>query len=89
MKWCCAAFEGLSDSAGHRGLSVIVGTLVGDRFILQARAVDAGSELGSVGVPVTVAEQQVIFFCPGCGVDLAQFYAHSRDAMRREELVLR
>lgn len=89
MKWCCPIFEFLADGAGQRGLSVIVATIGSDSFLLQGRAVDAGREVGHTDEIVTVAEQQAIFYCPGCGTPLSQFYADSLDALRREDLCLR
>ena len=88
MSWCCPIFEGLAAFAGQRGLSVIVAKFVEDRFVLQSRAVDAGVILEFTDVPVTVAEEQVIFHCPGCGVSLADFYAGELEHLRREDLRL-
>ena len=90
MKWCCPIFEGLASFAGERGLSLIVARIITDRFLLQSRAVDAGVDLGvSTPVPVTIAQQQAIFYCPGCGVPLAEFYQSDIETLRREDLVVR
>jgi hypothetical protein len=89
MRWCCAIFEGLVEFQGQRGLSAIVANIEGDRFVLQGRAVDAGVQHGHTDVLVSVVEQQVIFHCPGCGVDLLKFYAKVLGTLRREDLVLR
>jgi hypothetical protein len=87
MKWCCSIFEDLVDCAGERGLAIIVATLKDDRFLLQFRAVEVGHALGYNEVPVAVEGHRVIFFCPGCGVNLAKFYKKSMDALRRQDLL--
>ena len=89
MKWCCAIFEGFMSSQGERGLSVIVANIGVDRFMLQGRAVDAGVQPGNAGVMMTIEEQQVIFHCPGCGVNLLKYYAKDIEALRRDDLALR
>lgn len=87
MNWCCSIFEALVGNRGLRGLSVVVCTIVHDRFVLQARGVDDGAQLpADLQVAVTVAEQQVIFFCPGCGVELESHYRGRTEELRDEPL---
>lgn len=91
MNWCCAIFEDLTTSAGKRGLSVVVARRnEAPLFFLQGRAIDAGAEL-SVRSPaplVTLATQQGIAFCPGCGVRLAEHYSGDVKELMRNDLRL-
>lgn len=90
MKWCCEIFEGLAASQGQRGLSVVVvSSDSGSAFMLQSRAIDSEATLTDViSVPITVAEEQAIFFCPGCGVELARHYADEIPSLTRNDLRL-
>ena len=55
-------------------------------FLLQARAVDAGTEMPNLPIKIYTMTQQAIFSCPGCGVRLDTFYRTSIEELRREEL---
>jgi len=89
MKWCCYIFEGFATCAGEADLSVVVVTIGGqDSFMLQGRAVDADTDVGSLNTPfkVTLFTEQAIFHCPGCGVRLHEYYKKSIERLRREDL---
>jgi len=59
-------------------------------FLLQARGVNDGvGPLGLEAGSVMIATQQVIGFCPGCGVRLQDFYDGRLDSLRSEALVIR
>ncbi len=59
-------------------------------FFLQARAVSAEVEDPRVDTPypLTLATQQSIGYCPGCGTCLRERYDQQLDALRRDDLVL-
>jgi hypothetical protein len=87
MKFCCYIFESFAECAGEAGLSIVVVTIAGrDSFVLQGRAVDAGTDVGYTQTKITVLTQQTIFRCPGCGVRLHRFYRRSMEELRREDL---
>lgn len=88
VRWCCYIFQDLTETAGERGLSVIVANIGdGPSFLLQSRAVDHDQHLGNTdGLVVTVAAQQAIFCCPGCGVQLHRFYSASIEKLRKQHL---
>ena len=89
MEWCCFLVEDLAQMAGRRGLSIITAAQSGrDVFFLQGRAIDVGARMPSSEVPLTLATQQAIAFCPGCGVELADYYAATLGALRRQDLVI-
>jgi hypothetical protein len=92
MKFCCGTFEDFTEMAGEGGLSVVVALLLPGsmRFFLQSRAFAAGV---SVTTPVTDARmvlstQEVIHYCPGCGVKLLDFYASTLGDLQRQDLLL-
>lgn len=89
MKWCCPIFEGLASFAGEGGISIVVITIDGqDSFMLQARAVDAGVDVGYTKFKLYTGVQQAIFHCPGCGSKLREYYKDSLDLLRRDDLDL-
>ncbi|WP_203703636.1 hypothetical protein [Asanoa iriomotensis] len=57
-----------------------------DSFMLQARAVDAGTQMPNVPIKIYTMTQQAIFHCPGCGVRLDKYYKKSTEQLRREDL---
>ena len=91
MKFCCGTFEDFIEMAGEGGVSVVVASLLGSmRFFLQSRAFAAGA---SVTTPITDARmvlstEQVIHYCPGCGVKLLDFYASTMGDLQRQDLLL-
>lgn len=91
MKWCCSIFQDFAGNAGKSGMSIFLGRVVNDRFILETRAVDFGTApaeyLSGSPVPVAVREHRVIFHCPGCGVRLEKFYSRNLEALRRDDLL--
>jgi hypothetical protein len=87
MTWCCYIFESLATAAGEAGLAIIVVTIADqDSFVLQGRAVDAGTQMPDVPIKITTMTQQAIFHCPGCGVRLDTYYKRSIEQLRREDL---
>jgi hypothetical protein len=87
MTWCCYIFESLATAAGEAGLAIIVVTIADqDSFVLQGRAVDAGTQMPDVPIKITTMTQQAIFHCPGCGVRLDAYYKRSIQQLRREDL---
>ncbi|GIF57433.1 hypothetical protein Air01nite_35280 [Asanoa iriomotensis] len=54
--------------------------------MLQARAVDAGTQMPNVPIKIYTMTQQAIFHCPGCGVRLDKYYKKSTEQLRREDL---
>jgi hypothetical protein len=88
MQFCCSIFEDLLDSAGERGLAVVV--ISGGRrkkyaFLLQGRATSADQPFEEVtSYPVALEMTMGIAFCPNCGEDLERYYAHATLHMRPE-----
>jgi hypothetical protein len=94
MIWCCPGFESHVGFGGERGLSIVVDSDLRARpqFFIQYRAVDLGTEASirlEDGVPVTLAGQTGLLFCPWCGRDLAVFYESEASAIARPDLVIR
>ncbi len=89
MGWCCLIFQDLVGRAGERGLSVAPTVRNGSAvFFLQARAVAPDVTGIDVDFPVTLATQQAIGYCPGCGESLANWYQSCIDEIRMDDLVL-
>lgn len=92
-RFCCSIAEDLAASAGTRGLAMFVAQIIDgrDSFFLQFRAIDEGEAV--VGSPgqglMTTVADQAIFYCPGCGTELADFYNLNKELLRREGLKLR
>ena len=93
--WCCSWFEEAVANVGRRYIQVFTAEVVAfgpPRFILQARAVDAAVAPSDVQAPmdvaVTIVDESVIVYCPGCGAKLDDFYVGQIEALRRDELKL-
>jgi hypothetical protein len=80
MKYCCSMFQDLLDDAGHRGQSVVVidgGRQCRYQFLLQGRATKSNQPFQEVtSNPVATVMKMGIAYCPFCGVNLSEFYAH-------------
>ena len=88
MKWCCLTFKSWYQSAGGRGITVLVGrnSTGGPEFVLQHRSID--KEISSLPVtdyPISVVSDTYISFCPWCGRDLARWYRKHIDELHRPE----
>lgn len=73
--FCCPTFAAKVRDAGSRGLSFLVGELVGKpSFIIQSRGVafDDEKKMPAINVSVNVASEMPIAFCPFCGASLAK-----------------
>jgi hypothetical protein len=81
VKWCCGTFKGWYDSAGERGIGVLVDrqTDGASTFTIQSRSIDLDDE-GPTDHPrpITLVTDVQIHFCPWCGRRLADVY---RDAV--------
>jgi hypothetical protein len=89
MKWCCVGFEGACQAAGERGIAVVVdeGSDGKGEFFLQARAFDLGTEPHlNLNVPMSLAIQTGLQFCPWCGVRLQKWYGRHAHELKRPEL---
>ena len=89
MKWCCAGFESAYRAGGERSIAVIVDEDAGGtaEFFLQARAFDIGTEPDlKVNVPMSVALQTGLRFCPWCGMRLQKWYGRHAGELKRPEL---
>lgn len=89
MEWCCLTFRGWYEAAGERGLAVLVGRNPSGQaeFLIQHRAVDAGSESSVHSEsPVSLVSEVGIAFCPWCGRDLNKIYGKNVDALHRPDL---
>lgn len=78
--WCCSSFRQSFDNAMHRGLGVLVHEFEDEPlFRIQYRAVDVKDEnsLPAIPIPVALASQASIKFCPWCGRHLAKYYRSS------------
>jgi hypothetical protein len=72
--FCCSTFAAKVSDAGSRGLSFLVGELVGTpSFVIQSRGVtfDDEERMLAVSVSLNVASEIPIAFCPFCGARLA------------------
>ncbi len=89
MRWCCEHFESYFENAGLRGVSVFaVSNSDQDVFFLfQNRAMDTqnNSPVQSE-VPVTLASEVAIFYCPWCGRHLNKFYSKHIPGLLRNDL---
>lgn len=88
MKWCCAGFEAAYRAGGERSIAVLVDEDLGGhaQFFLQARAFDVGTEPDlNLNVPMSLALQTGLQYCPWCGVRLQKWYGrHARELKRPE-----
>jgi len=88
-KWCCEAFRNRYDRGGDRSIAVLVDRdFSGEpRFLLQSRAFEKGDEPQlDLPVPMSLVSEDVIAFCPWCGVVLRRWYRHQIDALARPDL---
>jgi hypothetical protein len=89
MTFCCDGFQDLLESAGRRGLSVIVtdSRIPSKRytFLLQARATDVDQPFAPMtSFPVSTVMEGNINYCPNCGKDLHRYYSHVSLPLRPE-----
>jgi len=89
MNWCCLTFKSRYEAAGERSFATLIeqGPDKQPQFILQNRAVEAGSE-GSVRSeePVSLISEVHIHYCPWCGRDLKKTYGKYVDSLCRPDL---
>ncbi len=77
MKWCCLTFKSWYESAGERGLSILVDCNSNGEpeFILQHRAIDRTVEsLPVTDYPLSLVSDVCIGYCPWCGRNLKKWY---------------
>lgn len=87
--WCCDGFRWYYDQAGRRDFAVLVerGPDNEPVFILQHRSIELGKRLeAKTEIPVTLANETRMKFCPWCGSDLQCFYSKRVDALVRPGL---
>jgi len=81
MNYCCSMFQDLLEYAGQRGQAVVVldgGSYGRYGFLLQARATDVSQPFREVtSYPVATVMTMGIRYCPCCGANLEEFYAHA------------
>lgn len=88
--WCCELFREAFEKAGERGICVLVESYGGQPlFLLQFRAI----RLGDAGppkrdTPIGLISEAAIQFCPWCGRNLRDAYAHRAADMRRPGLAI-
>lgn len=89
-KWCCVAFENHYDEAGERSIAVLVDRDEGGapEFLLQSRAfsIQNAPPLLNIPAPMSRVIEDVITFCPWCGVDLAKWYGKQANELVRSGL---
>jgi hypothetical protein len=88
MKWCCVGFEAAYQAAGERSIAVIVDESSDSKgeFFLQARTFDIGTEPQlNLTVPMSLAIQTGLQFCPWCGVRLDKWYGRYVRELKRPE----
>jgi hypothetical protein len=84
VKWCCPVFRDRYDVAGERTIAVIVDRGFDEKpqFYLQARAVAVIDSVSFVApVPITLATDFAIDFCPWCGVALRKWYRKTAELL--------
>lgn len=76
IRWCCEVFKGWYQSAGERGIGILVEA--DDEhpiFILQHRSIDEGVHLPADFMkPVDTISEVHFHFCPWCGKKLRKRY---------------
>lgn len=91
MQYCCVQFFSLCNEAGTRGVGLIVdASETKPAFFLQWRGMENGEDTSSLSsaVPLELATELGILFCPWCGVDLNKFYRKCVGQMSRPDLRL-
>jgi hypothetical protein len=89
VRYCCVMCRELLESAGKRGLSIIVYEAdIGPVFFLQARALDNGTQLPATSDPVSAEMEVAIKFCPWCRSNLVRTYRRFVPELARPDLVL-
>jgi hypothetical protein len=91
MKWCCVGFEAGYQAGGERSIAVLIDEDVDGRpeFFLQARMFDIGNEPPmNVSVPMSLAIQTGLRFCPWCGIQLKKWYGPYARTLKRPVLRL-
>lgn len=92
MKWCCRLFESKYQSAGERGLSVLVGrdSFEKPEFIVQHRSADIEvKEVPATDYPIAWISETRIFCCPWCGKHLEEQYEASIDSLIRRDFAIK
>ena len=88
--WCCPGFSLLTESAGERGLGVVIDKKSDESplFLIQHRTLDPGAPPPpNNGGALTLISEVEIRFCPFCGADLHHTYGTRIETLRRPDLV--
>jgi hypothetical protein len=92
IRWCCAGMQALHENFGLRGFGGLFRRDLGiNRFLLQFRALDDGQLLGGLppsDVPVSLAGETGMWFCPWCGSELEKFYRDQLEMFPKHESLL-
>jgi hypothetical protein len=92
MKWCCFGFKAGYESAGQRGVGILLGrnSSGSPMILMEFRAVDVEQKADfNTSYPVTLSTEIRLIFCPWCGKNAVKWYAEYVDELTREALEIK